>query len=168
MADLITHGCAAILWKAGTGKPGVATFVAGTCAPDLLARVPSMGLTTLRWKIPAIPEWLIYVWGPLHMPLGILIASYALAFLFPEAGRRQAFVQLLGGGMLHVAVDLLQRHFGVGYLLLFPFSLWDFELAWIGSEDTVRIVPVLAPITAAVAWRRWGRGGPAVGPAPGR
>lgn len=157
MADLITHGCSAILWKAGTGKPGVATFVAGTCAPDLLGRVPSMGLTVLRWRVEAIPEWLLYVWGPLHMPLGILLSSYALSFLFVEAGRRAAFRDLLGGGLLHVAVDLLQRHFGVGYLLLFPFSTWDFELAWIGSEDTVRIVPFLVPITAVVARWRWGR-----------
>lgn len=155
MADLITHTCAAVLCKALPGRPHAAIFVAGTCAPDLFGRVPAMGLTVLRWKLPWIPEWLVYVWGPLHMPVGILLASYALAFLFPEAQRRVAFTNLLGGGLLHIAVDLLQSHFGVGYLLLFPFSLWDFELGWIGSEDTVLIVPFLLPLTLAVGWWRW-------------
>ncbi len=155
MADLITHTCVAYLVKAIPGRPNVATFVLGTCLPDLLGRVPGMGLTWLRWSIPAIPEWAVYVWAPLHMPAGILLSSFLLSFLFPEAGRRAVFLNLLGGGLLHIAVDLLQRHFGVGYLLFFPFSWWDFELGWIGSEDTVRIVPFLVPLTAGVAlWRR--------------
>lgn len=154
MADLVTHSCVAYLVKAVPDRPHVATFVLGTCLPDLLARVPSMGLTWLRWSLPAIPEWLVYVWVPFHMPAGVLLASFLLAFLFPETGRRVVFLNLLGGGALHIAVDLLQRHFGVGYLLLFPFSWWDFELGWIGSEDTVRIVPFLVPITLAVAWWR--------------
>jgi hypothetical protein len=156
MADLITHTCTALLWKAGTRGDRVAVFVAGTCAPDLLSRVPSMGLTWLRWQVPSIPEWLVYIWGPLHMPAGIAAAAVLLSFLFPEQGRAEAFRNLLGGGLLHLAVDLLQHHFGVGYLLLFPFSLWDYEVGLIGSEDTVLIVPILAPFTAWVAWKRWG------------
>jgi hypothetical protein len=157
MADLITHTCTALLWKAASRKPHVAIFVAGTCAPDLFGRVPTMGLTAIRPTFPWIPEWAIYAWAPLHMPFGILLASYLLSFLFPEASRRVAFTNLIGGGLLHMAVDLLQFHFGVGYLLLFPFSFWDFELGWIGSETTVLIVPVLLPFTLLVAWWRWGR-----------
>lgn len=155
MADLVTHTCVAVLAKVIPGRPNVATFVLGTCLPDLLSRVPSMGLTWLRWSLPAIPEWLIYVWGPLHMPVGIVLASFLGAFAFPEAGRRVVFLNLLGGGALHLLVDMLQRHLGVGYLLLFPFSWWDYEFGVIGSEDTVRIVPILLPVTvAAVYWRR--------------
>lgn len=157
MADLITHTCTALLWKAGTGGDRVAVFVAGTCFPDLLSRVPAMSLTWLRWSVPAIPEWLIYLWGPIHMPAGIVTTAWLLSFLFPAAGRPAVFRNLLGGGLLHLAVDLLQRHFGVGYLLLFPFSQWDFEIGVIGSEDTVLIVPFLVPITAGLGWWRWGR-----------
>lgn len=159
MADLVTHTCVAYLVKAIPNRPNVATFVLGTCLPDLLGRVPSMGLTTLRWSLPWIPEWTVYLWAPLHMPIGMLLSSFVLSFLFPEVGRRVVFLNLLGGGLLHLAVDLLQRHFGVGYLLFFPLSDWDFELGWIGSEDTVRIVPVLVPLTLAVAW--WRRKRPA-------
>lgn len=170
MADLITHTCVALLVKAATRGPApassswplpptVATFVLGTCLPDLLGRVPSMALTTLRWSVPAIPEWTIYVWGPLHMPFGILVASILVAQAFRDGERRSAAAQLTGGGLVHMAVDLLQSHLGAGYLLLFPFSLWDFELGLIGSEDTVRIVPLLVPLTALACVARWRRRG---------
>jgi hypothetical protein len=162
VADLITHTCSAILWKAaaGPGRDGrthVATFVAGVCAPDLLSRVPSTALTFLRWQLPWIPEWTIYLWGPLHMPVGIVLGSAMLAYLFAEAERPAAFRALVGGGLLHLALDVLQRHLGVGYLLLYPFSTWDWEAAVIGSEDTVRALPVVLPLTAAASWWRWGR-----------
>ena len=160
MADLITHTCTAVLWKAGVNdRAGAATFVLGTCLPDLLGRVPPMALTQLRWSWPWIPEWAVYAWGPLHMPVGILVNAWVWSFLFPERGRARAWRDLLGGGLLHMAVDVLQRHFGVGYLLLFPFSTWDWEAGIIGSEDTVRIVPFLLPLTVAFAWWRWGRRG---------
>ncbi len=159
MADLLTHGCTAILVKACTRRADrVAVFVAGTCLPDVLGRVPPMALTRLRWDQPAIPEWLVYVWGPLHMPIGVVATAYAFSFLFASPGRKVIFRNLLGGGLLHIAVDLLQFHFGVGYLLLFPLSMWDFELGWIGSEATVRVVPLLVPVTAVIARWRWGRG----------
>ena len=118
---------------------------------------------SLRWSVHAIPEWTIYVWSPFHMPIGVLASSALIAFFFPEDRRRTAFGWLVAGGLLHLAVDLLQRHFGVGYLLLFPFSWMDFEIGWIGSEDTVRIVPFLVPLTLLVAWyrrRRDARAGP--------
>lgn len=157
MADLITHACVALLWKAAVSPRRAAVFVAGTCMPDLLSRAPSMALTVLRWEIPGIPEWLVYLWGPLHMPAGIVLSAYALSFAFPAADRAETARNLAWGGLLHLGVDLLQRHWGVGYMLLFPFSLWDFEFALISTESTVLFVPVLLPATLLAAWWRWGR-----------
>lgn len=157
MADLITHTCTAIVYKALRNQPHVATFVAGTCLPDLVGRVPAMALTTLRWKWTWIPEPLIYIFNPIHLPIGIVLFSAFVALFYPAHQRGWAFRNLLGGGILHLMVDLLQSHFGVGYLLLFPFSLWDWELGWIGSEDTVRIVPFLLPLTVGLSVWRWGR-----------
>lgn len=158
MADLITHGCTAIIAKSCTRRGDhVAVFVAGTCLPDLLGRVPSMALTRIRWDVPGIPEWAVYVWGPLHMPVGVAAMAFAFSFVFGVEVRRTVFLNLLGGGLLHLAVDLVQFHFGVGYLLLFPLSMWDFELGWIGSEATVRVVPFLVPFTILIARWRWGR-----------
>ncbi len=169
MADLITHSCVALLWKVAStpGRPpsanrwrlpnGVATFVLGTCLPDLLGRVPAMALTTLRWQVPAIPEWTVYLWSPFHVPVGILVMSVLAAQAFPTRERRRTAIQLAGGGLLHLAVDVLQTHLGIGYLLLFPFSMWDFELGWIGSEATVLVVPFLLPLTMFACWARWWR-----------
>ena len=66
VADLITHGCVALLVKAGTGGPQVATFVAGTLLPDLLSRAPSIALTRLRGLGLPVHEALIYGWTPTH------------------------------------------------------------------------------------------------------
>lgn len=156
MADLLTHACAAVLVKAALRRPRmVATFVAGTCLPDLLGRVPPMALARARWDLPWIPEWAVYVFSPLHVPAGIAAAAYVASFAFSPEQRPGAFRNLLGGGMLHLAVDLLQRHFGVGYLLLFPFSTWDVELGLLGSEDTVLLVPFLLPLTLGIGWWKW-------------
>jgi hypothetical protein len=89
------------------------------------------------------------------MPIGIAVQSWMVAMLFREEQRRVAFWNLFAGGMLHLGVDLLQFHFGMGYLLLFPFSNWDYEVGWMGSEATVPLVPVLLPLTVAAAWFRW-------------
>ncbi len=170
MADLITHSCTALLWKVATVgpvtpsssrwrlPPTLATFVLGTCLPDLLGRVPAMGLLVASWQFPQIPSWTIYFWSVFHMPVGIALTSVIVAQCWRAGERAGAFRQLLGGGMLHVAVDLLQTHLGVGYLLLFPFSTWDYEMGLIGSEDTVKIVPVLLPLTVGLCLWRWGRG----------
>ncbi|MEN9786074.1 MAG: hypothetical protein RLZZ299_1338 [Pseudomonadota bacterium] len=159
MADLVTHGCVAVLWTClprppGRGEPRVATFVLGACLPDLTSRVPAAAATVARWRWPAIPEEAIHVFGPLHMPVGIVLASLLAAYAFGEHERPATARALAAGGLLHLAVDLMQRHLGVGYLLLYPFSTWDAELGWIGSEDTVLAVPVLLPLTLCAAWAR--------------
>ncbi|MSQ03962.1 MAG: hypothetical protein EXR71_19080 [Myxococcales bacterium] len=155
MADLFTHASVAVLARLTQSRPvWVATFVAGTCLPDI-ARVPSMVLIQARWRVPDIPEALCYVWAPMHLPVGIVLVSYLVSLVFHEAQRRTAFKHLVGGGLLHLLVDLFQSHFGLGYLLFFPLSEWDFEFGLIGSEDTVRLVPFLVPITTVLAVWRW-------------
>ena len=113
MADLFTHASIAVLARLTQSRPTwVATFVAGTCLPDI-ARVPTMVLTRARWSFPAIPEPLCYVWAPMHLPVGIGLVSFVVSLLFREAERRTAFRHLLGGGLLHLLVDLFQSHFGI-------------------------------------------------------
>lgn len=159
MADLVTHGCVAVLWtclpwRTSPGGSHVAPFVLGTCLPDLLSRVPSAAVTVARWRWPGIPEEAIHLFAPLHMPVGIVIAALLASHAFREEVRPAIARALVGGGLLHLAVDLPQRHLGVGYLLLYPFSTRDVELGWIGSEDTVLAVPVLLPLTVWIARAR--------------
>ena len=156
MADLITHMCTAFLLKSVTRRSYTPVFVAGVVLPDLLSRVPSMGLSFLQREGLAVPDALIYCWTPMHLPAGILLWSIALAALGdmirPGVGRAW-FLNLLGGAALHLGVDLLQSHYTGGYLLGFPWSAQPFEFAWIGSEATVWLALPLALFTFWV-WRR--------------
>ena len=154
MADLITHACTALLWRAWRPRAHTPSFVAGSLLPDLLSRVPAIGLTRLHDQLGwGIPDGLIYGFSPLHLPIGMLLSSYVLALLFPAEQRRGVFRAILGGMALHLAVDLLQNHLGAGYALFYPFSLYSWELGWMGSEDTVYLAPPLVLVTALV-WRR--------------
>ena len=107
-----------------------------------------------------VPSLLIYGWDPLHTPVGMLLSAYAISLLFVAEQRVGIFWNLLGGMLLHMAIDLLQSHLGVGYPLLFPFSTRAFELGVIGSEATV---PLALPLALLAAWA-WRRGQPPVSP----
>lgn len=149
MADLVTHLSVGVLLKAATRGPHTAIFLAGTIIPDL-SRLPAMVFSALNHHVD-IPPVLLYGWGPLHMPAGMILTAWLLALLLPEDIRRAGFGNLLAGMGLHLALDLLQSHLGVGYALLFPFHNSSFELGWIGSEATV---PFALPL-AALAWLVW-------------
>ncbi len=150
MALLLKRGQQA---AAPTRPLHLASFVAGNVLPDLLARLPAEAFILVQKAGLPVPPVLLHGWGPLHIPSGMLLASLALCLLFPRDQQRAVFANLLGGMLLHLAVDVLQDHAGAGYLLLFPFSTAPYELGWIGSEATVFIAPLMA-LAALAAW--WG------------
>lgn len=155
MADLVTHLCTGVIVKTISGKPHVPIFLFGTVAPDLVSRVPSMALTLLgQWGLPVPPEW-VHSFEPLHLPIGILLLAALVSLLFDAAQRWSVFVNFLGGMMLHLMVDLLQDHHGVGYVLGFPLIDAPFEFGWMSSEASIRWLPVLMTISLGlVIWRR--------------
>jgi len=155
VADLITHMASGIAVKAITRGPYTAALVAGTVLPDLGARVPAMGLSALAKKGVSVPAELPYAFEVLHMPLGVVLMSFLLAGLFHQEQRKAVFWNLLAGGGLHLLVDLTQSHMGVGYMLGFPLTTWDFELGWMGTESSVLWSPWLA--FGAIALWRWRR-----------
>ncbi len=139
-------------------------MVAGAVLPDLVSRAPSTVLGLVHSHLQPVPAVLLYCWHPLHLPAGILLYSLLLALLFPCDQRRAALTALLAGGALHVFLDLCQRHVGLGYPLLVPFSSRDFELGLMGSEATVPWAPLLATLTGTLwllmrCWRRRPQGG---------
>ena len=85
--------------------------------------------------------------------MGLGLAAWGLAFLFREDQRPAVLRSLLGGMALHLVLDLLQDHQGVGLPLLYPWSPRLFELGWIGSESSVYVAPFLAVLVVLVAWR---------------
>jgi hypothetical protein len=152
MADLVTHGCIAFLLKAPTRRRHVAAFVAGNLLPDLLSRVPFGIAMWIHRHVHPLPLELVYGWEPLHLPVGMAVAAWALAGLFPREQRRGVGLNLLLGMLVHLAVDVTQRHLGGGYLLLWPLSLWSWELGLLDTEATVLVAPFLVPLTF-LAWR---------------
>lgn len=155
MADLVTHLCTALLPKAITGGRHVGPFAVGTVLPDLASRVPAIGMGFLEGRGVDVPESFEYGVDVLHMPVGIAALCVLLGWCFVPEQRAPVTGWLLAGSALHLALDVLQHHFGQGYFLLFPFSLARWELGWIGSEATAAWAPWLALVTA-LAWAvRW-------------
>lgn len=158
MADLVTHIATGLLFKGATRGRHMPLFVLGTVLPDVCGRVVGMALSKLD-PLFAVPDGLVYGPGVVHMPLGMLAFTLGVAQLFRPDQRRLVFANLLGGSALHLAVDVLQRHTGTGYPLLFPFSQWHWEAGLLGSEATVPYaLPALA-IGALIWW--WRRPKPA-------
>jgi len=150
--ELITHGSVAFLLKALNRRPWTPLFLAGTVLPDLLARVPGSVLVEVHDRIHPLPEALLYAPEVAHLPAGIVLWSLAFSFLFPEKDRLAICWNLLAGGLLHILLDLMQRHEGAAYTLFFPFHHDPFQFGWFGTEATVLFAPVLA-VLAVVTWR---------------
>jgi hypothetical protein len=154
VADLVTHMATAFLVKAVTRRGHTATLVLGAVLPDLVARAPGLVFARLREFGAPIPETFVHAPQVAHMPLGMLALGTLIALLFHEQDRLEAWKNLMGGLLLHLALDVCQDHMGVGYMLFYPFSTWDFELRWFGSEATVLWAPWLAPLSVWAWWSR--------------
>ena len=137
MADLLTHGAAAVLTKVGTRGRFIPVFVLGTVMPDLCSRVPAIVMGYIHVHMIRVPSLLTHGWQPMHQPVGLVLLAFLASFFFREAVRASVFWNLLGGMALHLALDVLQSHHGAGYLLGFPFTDIAWELGLIGSEATV-------------------------------
>jgi len=154
VADLLTHGAAAVLLKAGTRWHFCPVFVLGTFVPDVFSRIPAIVLTWVHLHLVALPPQVLTMWQPLHQPFGLFFLAYLLCLFFDVGQRRLVFWNLVGGMALHLGLDVLQDHHGAGYQLGFPFTDAVWELGIIGSEATVWTAAPLAALAAFVAWRR--------------
>ena len=153
MADLLTHVGTAFLAKAATRRAGTGVFVVGVTLPDLAARVPGMALQELGERGLAIPEPLYHASTVFHQPVGMVLLVLLIASFFVGPQQRLVFWNLLGGCLLHLAIDLLQGHVGGGHMLFFPLSTQDYELGWMGTEASVMVAPVL--LAAGYGIWRW-------------
>ncbi|MCB9758280.1 MAG: metal-dependent hydrolase [Alphaproteobacteria bacterium] len=154
MADLVTHIATALIVKAVTRAPHTGVLVLGVVLPDLAARGPTVVFSRLSLWGASLPDWMVHGFGVLHMPLGFLALTLLVSLAFVPEDRGRAWGQLLAGCALHLGVDLLQFHVGVGYPLLYPFSTWHYELGWMGTEDSVTVAPWLFAASAAAWWWR--------------
>lgn len=142
MADLFTHLVSARLPGAFVRDRRLqALLVLGTFLPDL----GSKGL----FHVARSGENFMV---PTHSVLGLLVLCYGASFLLEERLRAGGFLALMGGALLHLAVDILKDHSGMGAVwLLHPFSPTGAELGLIDPENVILLLPIDAAILVA-AW----------------
>ena len=160
MPDGVTHFAAAyLLGNLFPRDRATVLFYVGAVLPDVLAR-PAGYL----FHRPIYSGF-----QPLHLPLGYLLAALFISLFFEARLRKKAFVLLLLGGFLHLAMDALQLHVGGrGYLLLFPFSWTTFEAGWFRPEASLSLVPYLLPLMLLIEGVRYMMGRKRAAQGPGR
>lgn len=133
MPDLVAHlasgyVCAAPFW----GRTSVRLlFWTGVLLPDLLTRPFYILFPPAFWPVM-----------PMHTPIGYLCAVGLLVQVFAERHlRKTAFWSLSAGGLLHFALDALQRHIGDGYHWLFPLSWCSYSEGLFWPEDSLQVLP---------------------------
>jgi hypothetical protein len=133
MPDLLTHLAAARVPAAFLrDRRRQALVIAGTFLPDL----GSKGL----YFVAQAPERFA---APTHSLVGLLLLCYLAALFLDAPLRRAGFACLYGGALVHLFLDLLKEHIGIGAIHPFlPFHPGAFELGWIPTEDVVLLLPL--------------------------
>lgn len=154
VADLVTHLCVVLLPAAWLPRRWVAPLAIGAAMPDAAGRVPGLAAEAVMQLGLAVPDAWVRPFGVAHTPLGaVAITLWLVAFARP-VDRSLAGAALTLGAASHFVLDVLQDHHGEGYLLLWPWSMEQLELGWIGAQATTPVaLPLLAVTAAAWGWR---------------
>lgn len=149
MPDAVAHLVTARLAALPVKRPDLRSLLyVGVLWPDILSK----GTQSVLRAPPGFD-------APSHSFVGLAVSCLAFALLFAPGRRREAFLMLMGGSVLHLALDLL-KDYGVapGLLLFHPFSTRGFSLGLFRSENAALLIPgalaMLALIEAMVWWRR--------------
>lgn len=158
MADLLSHSLLAYLLGGRTpSRRAMLLLITGTILPDVLAHLPLVRFVFLprAWRFD-VPIWVRDGFFVFHSPLPYALLIWAVALCLPAAGRRQAFISLLLGGWLHIAVDLLQLHLaGSPYFPAYPLLRGRWELGLFGTEASLYALPMLLALATYTALWRW-------------
>ncbi len=148
--------------KAGQYTP---IFILGSLLPDVLTRVPSNTLGIIEklfWEfahidVQALSIHLKWFMAPFHSPVILLLLCYLLAMVFPLKIRKPVFGWLYGGVLLHLGLDALQRHIGVAYYWLFPFSWHSYSHGLFWPETPLYGLPLLLAVWLGMEMMRFRR-----------
>lgn len=114
MPDLAVHlSAGVILRRALPGGPGRMGVLLGACLPDLVFK-------SLHLILQVPGDYALVA----DTPAGVLLIGYAACFLFVEGERPAAFAGMFLGGILHLLLDSLKAHLGMGGIR------WLFPLSW--------------------------------------
>lgn len=131
MPDLFFHFSTSYLltrWK--KMEPFSISFILGSILPDLPTRALDIALSPFRVE----KGWFFLTY---HTPIGLILFSYLLSFLFEEKIRILVFGGILGGSVFHLFLDSLQESFYYSNdFVFFPFSFRTFSLNLFYYNDT--------------------------------
>lgn len=154
MVDLLAHALFAYAVfavlaarSAGLGPRHVPVAVVGGVLPDLSKAHLLVGSGRVGATL-GVP----FSWLALHRVGAVLVLGALGALAFERAERRAAFGALLGGGLVHLALDaLVVRADGLAPPYLYPFTWWRLPSGdlYLSSE----LWPTLAALVLAAAVR---------------
>ena len=140
MPDLITHLAGAYL--AGKGfrlRRGIVLFSLGALLPDIVSRP-----LHIFWP-RTFP-----VAQALHTPVVLFLICWLLSLFFRVDQRKTVFLLLGAGSLLHLLMDMFQKHLVGGYLWFFPFSCKARSFGFLSPESSLSFLPVTLLLVLAV------------------
>ena len=133
MPDLITHvSVAYFLRKPFRISAHTPLFFLGTILPDILTRPVYI----------IFPNLYRFVY-PLHTPFTLILVCALISYFFEEKTRKVVFSSLFLGVLLHLLLDVFQKHLIGSNFWLFPFSDIDVGFGLFWQDDSVYAVPLL-------------------------
>ena len=162
MADLLTHALATLVVGRAARVEGVSLgwLMTGAFLPDFVSRAPTILLGKLVGPVLPAGDYseIAFAFSSLHTPFGfgLVAAAVVLALpdvLLPPLSRAGAWRLLMGGALLHIALDLLQMQYSMPPILFHPITLWGLDIGFLGTEDSMLAWPVLIPAALFVEWR---------------
>ncbi len=132
MPDLITHTAAAyFIVRRSSFQRFRVLFYLGAILPDILARP-----LHILW-----PQFYAYSIA-IHTPVFLFLFSLLFAELVHPSLKKPVLIYLNAGILLHLFLDLFQKHLADGYYWFFPFSWLSFEIGLFWPELPVSLIPL--------------------------
>ncbi len=143
MPDLAVHLAAATpLRRIFRDRPMRLLVLSGTVLPDLAYKGVAVALS-------GNPDFALVT----HTPVGVVLLAYAASFIFEESQRGRAFLALLVGAALHIALDFTKGYLGAGVIpLAYPVDARPLELDWFRPEANLWLAPVTVTAALALDW----------------
>ena len=125
----------------------------GAVLPDAIPRVFSMTVHMVRPLNELMNMWVGLHVGFFHTPVSVVLLAAALVVL--AADRVAAARGLAFGAGLHFVLDLLQKSWGGGTSVLYPFDLrpWSLQVVWYDSSLPHLLVGGFLVYLVVLCWR---------------
>ena len=143
MPDLAIHlAAASVARRALPGGAARMGLLLGTCLPDVAYKGLYLALHVPRDHAIVADT-----------PVGVILLSYVACFLFVEEERRAAFGGLVAGSLLHLLLDALKAHLGMGGILVgLPLSLRPLGFEAYSPEQSVYLVLPVVAVALGIEW----------------